>query len=308
MPLLLNHVCGKLICMYKTLLTFIIFTLFISAAQAYELVIIQGLSRTKQSFITRTGKDKKVFVGKEATFTAENISIIAKARSVTREFAQWEIVNDYTDVPFKKGQIVTMYDTKEYIWALNPEIIKTKYIKSKLYKERNSLEASLAFSRGISESVSEVESGSISRSGFHFETLFQSEFNRTYSLAYGIRYSKDVINVTSATLNNTRFLGVIEGRFYFDPIPSFYDAQVSLALGLGYGQSSTKTSGQTSFGQALLLPTTKISLNLPVNKKLDINLGFAFDSLRTEEKLEAGKTQTSNLVNTKFSLGFRHHL
>ena len=293
--------------MYRLLILFILLTISTSSI-AYELVIIQGLSRTKQSFITRTGKDKNIFVGKEATFTAENVSIIAKAKSVTRDFAQWEIMNDYTDVPFTKGQIVTMYDTKEYLWTLNPEAIKSRYVKSKLYKPRNSLEGNFAFTRSISESVSEVEAGSISRSGVQFETLLQSEFNRTYSIAYGIRYAKDVINVTTATLNNTRFLGIVEGRFYFDPIPTFYDAQVSLSLGIGYGQSSTKTSGQTSFGSTLLIPSTKVALNLPVSKKMDMNVGFAFDSLRTEEKLEAGATQTTNLVNTKFSIAFRRHL
>ena len=73
---------------------------FLSFAFGYELVIIQGLSTEKQTFITRGGKDQGVFQGENRTFTSDNVSVIAKAITVSREFTQWEIKNDFTEVPF----------------------------------------------------------------------------------------------------------------------------------------------------------------------------------------------------------------
>mgnify|MGYP000362647396 CR=1 FL=1 len=91
---------------------FIIVLLFCQAfsALAFELIIVQGVSQKKQTFITRGGKNKEIFEGKNVTFTSDNISVIATAITVSREFTQWEIKNDYSEVPFRKGEILTMYN------------------------------------------------------------------------------------------------------------------------------------------------------------------------------------------------------
>jgi hypothetical protein len=298
--------------MKSTLLLTLICLFLTTKSFAFELVVIQGLSKEKQTFVTRNDKSRKtrseVFKGKKVTFTSDNVSIIAKAINTTTEFIQWEILNDYTDVPFKRGQIVTMYDTTEYLWALTPEKIKRKYVKDNLYKPRRSIETQLAFTRALSESVSGTPAQNVDRGGIQVDATFRKEFNINYSLAYGFRFAREVINLPEASLINTRFLGTLEGRYYFDPMEHFYNAQIGLGLGFGLGQSRTENTGQITFGTAVLAPATKISLMIPINKNYDIEFLGAFESLRLDESNSESEDQTTNLSNSKFGIMFRKHL
>jgi hypothetical protein len=275
---------------------------------SYELVVIKAIANEKHSFVTRNqSKNNKTFVGQKVTFTSDNVTLIARASDVTAEFVKWEIVNDFTDVPFRRGEVVTMYDTTEYLWTLTPEKIKLKYLK-KLYKPRRSIEFTTAFSKGISESVTQTIPQSVNRGGMQFEATFRKEFNTNYSLAYGFRYSKDIVNLPSASVINTRFIGLVEGRYYFDPMEDFHDAQVGLGLAFGFGQSRSETSGQVSFGNAVLIPATKLSLMFPINKNWDFELISAFESLRLDESNANNADQTTNLVHSKAGIMLRKHL
>lgn len=286
----------------------LLFTLvFCSSALAYELTIIQGISRSGQTFITRNGKKDGILAGKIATFTADNVSIIAKAIQVTREFTQWEIENNFTDVPFRKGQVVTYYDTQEYLWALTPEKVKSKYVKSQLYAPRKSISANSSFYRGITESVSGIEDRSVNRGGVQFEGYFEKELNRNMAGGIGLRYTYETINVAEATLVSSRFIGIVEGRYYFNPMRSFYGAKISFSLGLGFGQSSTDTDGLVSSGSALLLPITKIGLHLPISRVTDFTIESAFESLETVEELQDGTNQVTNVNNFKVGIGIKRY-
>lgn len=280
----------------------------IPLAKAYELVMIQAISTEKRTFITRTTQDTKTFVGKKTTFTSDNVTFIAVAKTVSREFTLWEIENDLTDVPFESGDLVTMYDTTEYLWTLTPEKIKRKYIKSKLYSPRRSLEGQLSFSRGLSESVTETESQNVDRGGIIFEMQFKREFNLNWSFSYGIRYDQENVNIANATLVNKRFMGIIEGRYHFEPFSDFYNSQLGISLGFGYGQSQTESSSLTTSGVSVLLPSTKILLDFPLNKDYDFGLHAAFESIRLEEQTADDANQTTNLISTKIGIGFRRHL
>ena len=277
-------------------------------AYSYELVVIQGISNKKQTFVTRGGKDKDIFVGQNMTFTSDDVSIIAKAVTVTRDFTQWEIKNNYTDIPFRKGELVTMYKTTEHLWALSPGTVRRKYIKNEFFQVKDSVEANFALTRGISESVSEAESQDTERGGYHFEGAYKSELSLNWAYAVGLRLVREVVNTPLASLVNQRFLGVAEARYYFDPMNDFHRARIGLALGIGYGQSRTETSGQTSFGDAFLLPSTKISLDFPLSEKYDFGTYAAFESLRLEEDFADGSDQTTNLINSKIGFVFRMNL
>lgn len=281
-------------------------------ALGFELVVIQGLSKEKQTFITRNDlrekRNYKIFPGKKATFTADNVTIIAKALKVSKEFIQWEIENNFTDVPFRRGDIVTMYDATEYLWALTPEKIKRNYINNTLYKPRRSIEAHFGFTRGLSESVSEAAPQNVDRGGYQFEGSFRQEFNLTYSIAYGIRYSKDVLNLPEASLINQRFIGIIEGRYYFEPLEDFYNAKVSLGLGFGFGQSRTVNNGTVTFGNAALVPSTKLGVLFPINKTYDFEMYGAFESFRLDETDAGGVDQTTNMTQSLLGVLIRKHL
>lgn len=286
----------------------LIFTLLLSSSSwAYKLVIIQGISKSGQTFITRSGKKDGVHRGMEATFTSNDVSIIAKAISVTREFTQWEINNNYTEVPFRKGEVITYYDTKEYLWALTPEVIKAKYVKAELYSPRLSLGVHSSLMRGLSQSTSGSDATSTQRGGIIFEGMLEKEFTRNLALAGGIRYAEEIINVDAASLVTSRFLGIAEGRYYFNKIQSFYNARVMFGLGFGYGQASVQASGQTSSGTAMILPITKTGLVLPIDKTSDLMIEFAFESLRSEVEFEDKSEQTSNDNNLRYGLAYKKY-
>ncbi len=119
-------------------LVFVLILFMSFSAQAFELIMVQAVSDSKQTFITRNGKRQGHIQGMTGTFTAEDISILAKAITVTGNFTQWEILNKGSQLPFEKGQIVTYYPATEYIWALAPESERRKYIKSELNLLRKS--------------------------------------------------------------------------------------------------------------------------------------------------------------------------
>jgi hypothetical protein len=285
-----------------------LFCLLTTSVHAYELVIIQGLSKSKQTFVTRNRKQKTFLEDQKVTFTNNNVSIIAKAFKVTREFTQWEILNDYTDVPFQKGEIVTMYAAKEYLWALSPETIKRRYIKDKKFTTKRSFESRFAFTKGLSESVSEAVPDSPDRGGYQFEGMYRTQYDFNWALSFGLRYTQEIVNLTASSLTNTRLAAVINGRYYFEKMEDFFNAQIGLSLGMGFGQSRTSTSGQTSFGDVLILPSTKISLDLPINKKYEFGFYAGFESIRMEESFTDNSTQTTNLNNSQVGFVFRQHL
>lgn len=276
-------------------------------AFAFELTLIHDISRTKQTFVTRNGKKDGIFKGKQSTFTADNVSIIAKAQTVTRDFTQWEIMNDFTDVPFRKGQTVTFYDTREYLWTLTPEVIKAKYINSYVFKPKTSVAFSSSIVRGLSESVSGVDDVTSQRGGLLIEVFFERSLNKTYALALGARYARENINVTNATLTTQRLLGIFEGRYYFDAIEELGGSKISLAIGLGIGQSVTSTTGASSSGTATLLPSTKITLNYPMNVNTDFLIETAYESLNINEEFKNQDQQITNLDNIKFGLGIKRY-
>lgn len=300
--------------LYKVMKLLLCFLLLMSAMPvwAYEMVIIKAVSKEKNTFITRNTlsqkKSSQVFEGKKSTFTSNNVSIIATALTVTKEFIQWEIDNDYTDIPFRKDEVVTMYDATEHLWALTPEKIKRKYVKRNYYRQKNSLEGMFSFTKGLSESVSEAAPQSADRGGFQVQTLLRKEVNINVSFAYGIRYSRDVINLPETSLVNYRFLGIFEGRYYFDPMPDYYNAQIGLGLGAGYGQSRTEAEGSSIFGTAILLPATKISITFPINQEWDFAFLSAFETLRLDEEDADARDVTTNFANAKVGILFRRHL
>jgi hypothetical protein len=286
----------------------LIFTLLLSSSSwAYKLVIVQGISKSGQTFITRNGKKDGVQKGMEATFTSNDVSIIAKAISVTREFTQWEINNNYTEVPFRKGEIITYYDTKEYLWALTPEVIKAKYIKAELYSPRLSLGIHSSLMRGLSQSTSGSDSTSTQRGGINFEGMLEREITRNFAVAAGLRYAEEIINVDAASLVSTQFLGIAEGRYYFDKMFSFYNSRFMVGLGIGYGQVGVQASGQSSAGTALILPITKTGLVLPIDRTSDVMIEFAFDSIRSEIQFEDKTEQTSNDNNLRYGIAYKKY-
>lgn len=284
----------------------ILFSLFLSvSAHAFELIMIQAVSDSKKTFITRNGKRQGIMRGVTATFTAEDISVIAKAINVTGNFTQWELNNKEAIFPFEKGKIVTYYPATEYIWALAPEAERRKYIKTEIPQARRSWVFKGALTKGLSESVSDVAATTSQRGGFLGEIYYEKDFYGPIALDFGLRYEKEVINYPGASLITTRSLAIADVIYYFDFLREYINGRFYTAAGFGYGLSNTTTVSLSQSGPVGLLPAVKLGINLPFNDNWEFLTDGAFESLQTKEKQEDGRIQTTTQTNFKFGFGLR---
>ena len=287
---------------------FCILILIPGLARAYELVVIQGISETKKSFITRNGKRQGVIIGMTGTFTSENISILAKAINVTGQYAQWEIINKEAIIPFEKGSMVTWYPAAEYLWALSPESERRKYIKSQMIVTRSSFIFKGAITRGLSESVSDVQASNPTRGGYMGEIYYEKPLTPTISFDVGLRYEQEVINYTGVSLTTKRNLAIADIIYYFDGLKELLGGgKIYIAAGVGYGLSNTETVGLSQSGPVGLLPAAKIGLSLPVSSDWDFLLDSAFESLQTREEQQGGRVQTTTQTNLRMGIGLRRY-
>ena len=283
-------------------------TLLSLSSYAYELVIVQSISKEKQTFVTRNRPDHIYVLGQKATFTSSNVSLIARAKTVSREFTQWEILNDYTDVPFNRGEVVTIYEAQEYLWALSPEEIKRKHIKNSLFVPKRSFESRFAFTRGISESVTDTSPDDINRQGYFFEGNYRKEIDFNFIYSFGLRYTTDVINLSNTSLTNQRFMGMFDIRYYTEKIKDVFDSRLGISIGAGFGQSRTETNSQVSTGSAVILPTIRAHFDLPITKKYEFGIYGGIESIRIEETFVNNDEQTTNLNHSHFGIMLRTHL
>ena len=280
--------------------------IFVSfSAHAFELIMIQAISDTRKTFITRNGKRQGVIRGMMGTFTADDISLLAKAVNVTGDFTQWALVNPDAILPFDKGKVVTYYPATEYIWALTPESERRKYIKSEIRHIRRSWVFKGALTRGLSESVSDVAATTSRRGGFLGEIYFEKDFNESLSFDLGLRYEREVINYAGASLITVRSMAIADVIYYFEYLRDYIKGRFYLAGGVGYGLSNTSTVGLSQSGPVGLLPAIKLGVSLPFNDTWEFLTDGAFESLQTNEKREDGRNQTTTQTNFKFGFGLR---
>lgn len=276
------------------------------SAHAYELVMIQAVSNSKQTFITRNGKRQGIQPGVTATFTAENVSVIAKAINISGNFTQWQLVNSDAILPFEKGAVVTYYPAQEYLWALSPESERRKYIKTELKKTQRSFIFKGALTRGLSESVSDAPANSPRRGGYMGEFYYERDIYENLAFDIGFRYEREVVNYTGASLLTKRNLAVADLLYYFDSFRDYISGgRFFLSIGAGYGFSNTSTVGLEQSGPVSLLPTVRAGVSLPFNDDWEFLLDNAFESLSTREEQEDGHIQTTTQTNYKVGFGLR---
>ena len=287
--------------------TFLILLLVLcTSAYGYELITIQAVSDTKKTFITRNGKRQGVTRGMTGTFTAQDFSILARALNVTGQFTQWEIINQDATLPFEKGTIVTWYPATEYLWALNPEKARQKYIKSTAILPRNSWVFKGSFSRGLSESVSGVPAAETRRGGYMGEVYFEKSFTRKLAFDVGFRYEQEVINYTGFSFNTSRSMLVTDLIYYLDAFQDLLnDGRFFLGAGFGYGLSNTSSNRLSQSGIVGMLPTVKTGISLPFNDEWEFIADAAFESLQTKEAQKSGLEQTTTQTNLKAGFGLR---
>lgn len=287
--------------------TILFVLLFVTvSAHAFELIMVQAISESRKTFITRNGKRQGIQPGMTGTFTADDVSILAKAINVTGGFTQWQIVNIDAILPFEKGAIVTYYPATEYIWALAPESERRKYIKSEVPMAKRSLVFKGAITRGLSESVSDAPANSSRRGGYMAEVYYEKDLYYGLAFDVGLRYEREVINYDGASLQTKRSMAIVDLLYYFDGLRYYISGgRFYLGAGIGYGLSNTSTVGLSQSGPVSMLPTVRAGISLPFNDEWEFVTDAAFESLNTREEQESGRIQTTTQTNFKMGFGLR---
>jgi hypothetical protein len=290
----------------KLLISLLIFIVAIEA-WSYELVAIQAISTTKKTFITRKGKRDGVIPGVTGTFVADDVAMLSKAKTVTGEYTHWELINPEAALPFAKGQIVTYHPAEEYVWTLMKDEKRKTILESKFNEPKKSVLIKTAMTRGLSESTSEAYPGNTRRGGLLYEILYEKEYFENLALDIGARYEKEIVIVSEATLTTQRLMLIGDVLYYIPGLEDLTSARIYLGLGLGYGESSTATTGSVSSGTAMLIPAAKIGGSMRFNRDYHFILEGAFETLQTTEKLPVGGTQTTNQSNMRVGIGIRKY-
>jgi hypothetical protein len=282
--------------------------LFVSNAYAYKLLIIKAVSSSRKTFVTRQGKQDGVVKGQRGTFTSDNISLIARAISVSREFTQWRVENDNLTVPFDIGETITYNDSVDHIWTLTPAETRGKYLKKYYYKDLQALLLKTSLTYGLSATTSNAGSDSEKgRNGIQFEGLYERSLNTKFMIGMGMRYEREFINVQGGQFESYRALVLVELTYHTEPMFNYYDIRPYVGIGFGYGLSGTQTTGFSQSGEAALLPSLKFGASIPAFDDEDYQLvmDFGLDVLSTEESSDADPTTRSDVLNSKFSFGLR---
>jgi hypothetical protein len=285
---------------------FFFFLCFALRAWAYELVTIQSVSTTKKTFITRTGQRQGIVLGQRSTFTADDVAVLAQAMNVTGEFTQWKLVNDEATVPFEKGTIATWYNTTEYLWALNPEEERLKYIK---YREAKPQQAFI-FKGSLGQSISASESGSnaaeVKHSGYLVEALYENGIASSLAYNIGVRQHWESASSNGVRSSTTRSMLLADLVYYFDAFKHLLEqGKIFAAAGIGFGPSSTTTNATAQSGTVLMLPSVRIGLDLPFDQRWHFLVETGFETLQTKEDIRVGGTQTRNQTNLKGGFGLK---
>lgn len=278
-----------------------------SQAFAYELLMVQAVSASKKTFVTRNGKRQGIIENMDGTFVTENASFIAKAKTVTSQFTQWELVNPEANIPFQTGDLVTYHPAQEYIWSLNPAEARKRYIRELRPEVRRSWLVKAASTKGLNETVSGTTPQSTNRGGIALDILYERLVHPNFAWDLGLRYEREVINLPAGSLITQRALLVGDLLFYFDEATFFYNARFYMGAGFGYGQSSTSADGLVQSGAAVLLPAAKLGVALPFDNTWDFIAEGAFETLKTSEKLEDGTKQETTQSNLRIGFGLRRY-
>ena len=274
---------------------------------AYELIVIQAVSSSKKTFVTRNGKRQGLMKGMTGTFTANDVSVLARALTVTGNFAQWEVINPDLLLPFEKGAMVTYYPATEYLWATMPEHERRKYIRSSSPDPRDSWIFRGAISRGLQESVSDAPAAQVNRGGAMTEIYWERELKHGFAFDLGLRYEREIINYENASFQTTRIMAIGDFLYYFSALKDYIPGRFYLGAGIGWGFSGTETVGLTQTGIVGLLPAAKAGLTYPFNDDWEFLIDTAFESLQTKEEQENGRSQTTTQTNLKTGIGLRYY-
>jgi hypothetical protein len=271
-----------------------------------ELVIIQAVSTTKKNFVVRRGFDEGVSVGQESLFSTASFSVLCRAVEVTRHHSLWVPLDKRAKVPFERKDYVTFSNNVEKVSIKIADIVEQKKESAK-WKRKEYWITRFSISAAMWESVSETNAErEANRGGFQFEIYGSRRIFEDIELALGVRFDQEtaIIDESNLEIPTTRYMLMGEFVYNFAPVEGSKD-HFYAALGGGVGLSSTTVNEQTNGGVAYLGPLVRLGYKKSLSPKYSFLLEGVGEAISMEEKLENDDTQTTNIVNLKFSMGLK---
>ena len=276
------------------------------ALAQYELAVIKAVSKSRRTFVTQHGRNEGVIEGQKVSFTTDNISLIVSAKTVTRHYTVWEVVEPGGTIPFEKGNIILLNRTISYseVMARSKEIQGQKLEVEK--KALSSLVFSGAFGLGVFQAVSGTSNANEpSVSNFHGNFRYVRSFFNFFEIGMGLRFDTETATlptVTSVAYRSSVFLELI---YYFPELWGPFDSKIFATGTAGVGLSRTIIDDDTQQGFAFLFPGLRAGMDYKISKLWNFKIEAGGEAWQIREKLEDDNIQTTTQVNAIMMLGFQ---
>lgn len=279
-----------------------------------QLVIIDAVSASKQTFVVQRGAEDGITIGTESLFSNENISVLARAIEVSRQHSLWKIKEQNATFPFQKDESVVFNKSRTNIWSELPNIQKRvsrakrqEEVFAQLYGDGTTFQLRGNFSNTFYESTTDTDSNRApERTGMHIEALYHWRIWEKFEIGIGLRYDQEdaVISDPELTIPTTRIMGLSELTYHFSDFQgqgnNFY-----VAGAVGIGRSQTQIDDAVSTGLATVLPSVRLGYIVRRPNGFDFTFETVAEAISAQESFIDTKEQTTNLVNAKVAFGVR---
>ncbi len=302
----------------KALFYFLSF-FFISNLFADELVIVQTVSGTKETFVIRKGAEDGITPGQESLFTNNAISILAKAIEVTKNFSAWKPVMKNAVIPFKKDHYVIYSPSKEKIWQNIAEIHSQISVHQELKENLGEppefhcvIKGGLAQSFNTRTTLVSSES-EIDRSGQSIEISFGKRVIPEFEMNFGFRLDAEKEKVTTKnstlpiTSTSNRYMLTTDFTYhlgnntrYNNPDSSFY-----VSLGAAYGQNRASILEHKTKGRAYVFPQAKIGMLRPLNQDRSLVFELIGEGINVVDNFANNTSQETTMFVGRATFGVR---
>lgn len=287
--------------------TFLLFSLYLfgQVVKADELVIIKAVSSSRKRFVIQKGGIDGISRGQSSVFSNKSATIAARAIEVTHTFSMWQVEDARANFPFDKNDFVAFNNSLE---TMILEIPKLKEDTTDLiYKEEKNWVIRGSYALAMSESVSETDADSFAgRTSFQFEGLYAYKWGPQWEAMGGIRIDRDNATQKEPELDvpTQRMMIAAEVLYHFDPFRGSED-NIYIGTGFAYGRSQTTIEDTVSVGTAAVMPIIKLGYLNKLESGSSLLLEVVTESISSSEAFEDTESQNTNIVNGKFSIGYK---
>lgn len=274
-----------------------------------RLIVVQAVSNSARTFALHMGMQDGITPGARHLFSTDKISLVGECVQASREYSLWQPWDQNAAVPFKKGQIITYNNNIDSVWTKVPELQDKLDDKKQqlLWRPKPYWAFRFAVGKTMAESTTDTDANATpERTVSQLEGMYNRNLYRRLDWGLGVRYDKESAKLDEGNIviPTTRYLGMFEISFHFDPLKKTINHLYS-AAGIGAGISNTQIDDDTSSGTCFVLPSIRFGFMTSISQNYALLTEAIIEAISSKEKFADGTVQTTNLANAKVSIGIR---